>query len=876
VARLAEAAYGRLGEDGRAEARRIMLRLAGEGDVRTRVPLAELGDGAVLSALARDRLVTIGEGEAEVAHEALLREWPRLRAWLEEDAEGRRLQRHLTQAARDWNGDPSELYRGARLAAALEWADTHGPDLSDRERDFLAAGRAASERAQRRLRVMLAGVAFLLILAVIAGTVALDQRGNARAEATAAAAQRLGAQSLAEYDLDRSLLLARQGVALDDSPQTRGYLLAALLRSPAAIGVLRGDGDAVTSLDLSPDERTLAFIDTDGTVTFVDRRTRQPAGPPATVSGQEPCIIAARLPLDHLKFSPDGSRLAVGGCASVLIDAHTHRVLARLRVPDGFIYALRFSPDGRTLFAVIGNGVGTAVRRFDAWTGRPLGREQLVVGHGLATLMLTRDGRRAVTTSESGPTVIRDARSLRPLRRLPIGAATAALSPDDRTMLVGGGDGSVGFLDLVTGKLRTASGRHDGAVVAATFTADGASAITAGQDDRIIVWDVVHVAAGETLAGHAGAIKRLAVSRDRRTLYSAGLDGKVIIWDLAGTHRLGRPFDLGTGNPGETPRYALSSDGGILAAGHRDGTVTLIDARTLARSPPFAVVRTGPVEGMGFVPHSKLLVVGDDTGVVALVDADRRHVLWRRRAHRDRVYTPSFSADGRLMATGSNDSDVRLWRLPSGRLPGRPLHFLFVGDVSLSPDGRTLAVTAGIDRHDLDKGSVEIIDTATHRHVASLPGTATVTDLARFTPDGRFVVGGSWKGWARLWSTKTWKPASRPFTGQAGRVEWESTSPDSHTLAVGGPEGTIRLWDLRTQQPLGAPLPALPNHYALPQFSPDGNSLFAITDAGRAYRWDMRPAAWAQHACDVAGRTLTRAEWEAVLPGRPYAPACTR
>src|SRR4051794_13034594 len=257
VARLAEAAYERLGDDGRSEARRIFLRLAGEGDVRTRVPLAELGDGAVLSALARDRLVTVGEGEAEVAHEALLREWPRLRAWLEEDAEGRRLHRHLTHAARDWDGDASELYRGPRLAAALEWAGAHGPDLSARERSFLAAGRAASERAQRRLRLVLGGVGTLLVLAVIAGAVALDQRGRAREEAVAADAQRLGAQALTAGDLDRALLLARQGVALDDSLQTRGNLLAALLKSPAAIGVRRGDGDGLTSLTLSPDGRTL-------------------------------------------------------------------------------------------------------------------------------------------------------------------------------------------------------------------------------------------------------------------------------------------------------------------------------------------------------------------------------------------------------------------------------------------------------------------------------------------------------------------------------------------------------------------------------------------------------------------------------------------
>ena len=126
---------------------------------------------------------------------------------------------------------------------------------------------------------MLAGVASLLVIAVIAGLVALDQRGNARAEATAAAAQRLGAQALAEDDLDRALLLARQGVALHDSPQTRSSLLAALLKSPAAIGVLRGDGDSLAGVALSPDDRTLAVIDNDGTLRLVDTANAASGGP---------------------------------------------------------------------------------------------------------------------------------------------------------------------------------------------------------------------------------------------------------------------------------------------------------------------------------------------------------------------------------------------------------------------------------------------------------------------------------------------------------------------------------------------------------------------------------------------------------------------
>ena len=99
-------------------------------------------------------------------------------------------------------------------------------------------------------------------------------------------------------------------------------------------------------------------------------------------------------------------------------------------------------------------------------------------------------------------------------------------------------------------------------------------------------------------------------------------------------------------------------------------------------------------------------------------------------------------------------------------------------------------------------------------------------------------------------------------------------SPDSRTLAAGGDDGAIRLFDLPSQRPLGTPLTAAPNQLAAPLFTRDGAYLLAITDAGIAYRWDVRPSSWARHACAVAGRSLTRAEWGEELPDRDYAPAC--
>jgi hypothetical protein len=140
VARLAERAWQQLDPDEQVAARRILLRLAGPGEgeavVRRRVPLDEVSPSGderarqVLDVLADHRLLTKGADSVEVAHEALLREWPRLRDWLEEDIQGRVLHRRLITAAREWQQsgrDPGELYRGARLTGALTGPATTTP-----------------------------------------------------------------------------------------------------------------------------------------------------------------------------------------------------------------------------------------------------------------------------------------------------------------------------------------------------------------------------------------------------------------------------------------------------------------------------------------------------------------------------------------------------------------------------------------------------------------------------------------------------------------------------------------------------------------------------------------------------------------------------
>ena len=150
--------------------------------------------------------------------------------------------------------EPSEALSLGPRPASLEWADSTGDDagLSRLEREFLEESRTAFARANRRLRLLLALAVLLLVAALVAGAIALAARGSARQQATAAIAQQLGAQALVEPRLDRALLLAREGVNLDDSVATRSNLLAALLRSQEALAVLRAGGARVLDDALQP------------------------------------------------------------------------------------------------------------------------------------------------------------------------------------------------------------------------------------------------------------------------------------------------------------------------------------------------------------------------------------------------------------------------------------------------------------------------------------------------------------------------------------------------------------------------------------------------------------------------------------------------
>ena len=252
VARSAEQLYDSLPAEQRPLLRSVLMRLVADDRWRPGAmpglhpkSARRLETARVVTLLVRSRLVTFEADTFELAHEALARAWPRLRSWLEEDAAGQRIMRHLSTAASGWESLgclDSELYRGARLDTALEWRAASDPDLTTVERSFLESSveHAASEsheltararrdaQQNRRLRALLVGVAVLLVMSLAMGLLALLGRQDARQQRDAARSEQARAELSSRTAFARQLASAAAANLTVDAERSILLALAAI------------------------------------------------------------------------------------------------------------------------------------------------------------------------------------------------------------------------------------------------------------------------------------------------------------------------------------------------------------------------------------------------------------------------------------------------------------------------------------------------------------------------------------------------------------------------------------------------------------------------------------------------------------------------
>jgi WD40 repeat protein len=793
----------------------------------------------------------------------------------------------LTDAAARWDAggrDPGELYRGARLATALEWSEGagKGAGVNRLEQEFLRESRAVSVRTTRRLRILLATAVALLVAAVAAATVALSARGTARRQETAAVAQRLGAQALVEPQLDRALLLAREGVALDDSEATRSNLLATLLRSPAALAVLHGHDDQVLDEALARDGSLLVVRGNDGTVSVAGTRAFRQLGRTVRTHREESYCGAIVRPVRAVAISPDEQTIAVGAYDGFhptlqLVGARRHVEQALVHVAShGATTDVAYAPDGRTI--VVGETVHChasppperlVLRR--ASDGSIVRRSPVIPGGRLVGF--TPDGRFVLATSGETASYLLDVRTFARVRTFRLSGA-GAVSPAGAVAAFGQDDGSVKLLDLRTGAVRPTDRRAPGKVLGVAFSRDGKVLATTSDDGSVDIWDVPTATLRESLSGHTGAAVGPVFSPDGSTLYTASHDGGVIAWDVRGTRRLGRPFRF-AGHPvggaaplgpgGGAGAVSVSPDSSLFVTSPGPNRVTLWRARDLS---VVAELR-GPcsfVESLAFSHDGRLVAAAGD---------GRETVVWNVRTRRRvAVLGPApkanigvaFSADDRLVGTAGEDGGIRLYDVRSSRRVATLRHGRStLQDLDVSSDGRYVAA-AGL-------GERIFVWNVRTRTLARTIDHGHLIFAIRFSPDGKRIATGDDKGSVDFWDVATGRGVGRELRGQNGAVISVTYTPDGTEVMTTSSDGKVRLIDVATGKLVGAPLPGA-DAPGWGTVFPDGKQIVAAFWDGKGVVWNVDPHAWAAQACRIARRSLTRAEWRDFLPRRPYRRVC--
>ena len=849
IAETAEAVFiDQFTNEQRSIARKIFLRLTELGDetsaadTRRRATFNELilkpeeaaTTHAVLKALADARLIVTSEDSAEVAHEALIREWPTLRGWLEENREGLRLHRQLTEAAQEWNAmnrSPDILYRGARLAQAREWAATHKDEMNALEHEFLSASIEASEREvaeresqrQRELEaaqklaetqsraakqlhkraIYLTG-AFIIALtmaftALFFGERARQSAVEAQTARRIAISHELAAASLSNLNVDpeRSILLALQAVAttydVDKTaqPQAEDTLHRAVISSRALLTLAGGHTLALVAAEYSPDGARIATGGQDGIAKIWDADagkellTLQDTGPDNAVN--------------MLAYSPDGARVATAnddGTVKVW-DTITGRAVMTLTAGDTWIDGVAYSPDGTRLVSSSGDGV---VKMWDAVSGMELH----MLRNGGHSGQFSPDGKRFATAGDDNVVIIRDVASGNELIKLSGHTASIwkmTFSPDGARVATVSDDGTARVWNVSTA-LNTGSAtgeqelllNHSSFVASVAFSPDGKRLATGGGDGTARVWDATSGKELIALFGHTSAIFDISFSPDGTRLATGGWDATAKVWDLTPSHEF---LTFTATDPGgwiSTVTY--SPDGKRLATTSDDNAAKVWDASSGKQLLTLSG-HAANVNAVIFSPDgTKLATVSDDT-TAKIWDAATGRELLTLKGHSARVVKEAFNADGTRLATASHDNTARVWDALTGKelltLSG---HTNRVDVIAFSPDGNRIATASR------DKMSI-LWDASSGHQLFTITTPQRPPSAIAFSPDGRKLVVAFGNGTFRVFVVNPDASQAKELfdiAGHAGLIEAVTFSPDGKRFATASDDNTVNMWDAATGQ----------------------------------------------------------------------------
>jgi DNA-binding SARP family transcriptional activator/WD40 repeat protein/serine/threonine protein kinase len=897
IGRKAEEVYLGLDHGQRDAVREVFLRLVtveedGE-DTRRRVRVGEVSrlgiDGAdpqgVLDAFGRVRLLTYDHDPVtrgptvEVAHEALIVEWPRLRGWIDAVRDDLLTRRRITASVQEWEDgsrDPSFLLRGARLESAERFESSSGLSLTDEERAYVATSRQAADaehaRSRRRRHRTLAALSGALVVTLVLSGIAVTQRGLATEQAELTRARHLASEALRAIDADpeRGILLALEALDAHRDPQQRPL--------PEAVSALQTTLQAsrvehhlpqsgYLSVAFSPDGRFVA-TDSLGEPTADTLEQGSTVHVIDAVVGDEVASVNGAGRIGHLAFSPDGSTLAVayldtdGVPAVETFATDTWRRLGGYEGAGGDYQSVRFTHDDRYLVAgggqLIAWEVATgqvtaeidAAAAFDVVPGTTMAA---VTGDAEVRFVDIRDGEIVETLATPGIT-----------------ADHLAVHPDgERVAVRSFADRVVEIWDRGSGDRLTAISNPSPLEI--RWSPDGDRLAHSANDGTVWLVDPDGGTDELVLRGHSDGVTGIAFAPDGHRLATTSWANETRIWDLTdhGPAELGNPRVL----EGYPSALAPAADGSQLAtAVHLPGERVRIDL--LGRAQAGRTI----VDGLTGPAHHFVRIAQDLTAAAGLDDDHRGHVFSLATGRSRLALPPCLSpraissdgsrlvVDGRLLCTEIEGS-FQVLNPPPGAvlrsgvldahtgetlydLEHRVVSWADLGRVG-TPAERYAALLVGfrrIELHDLDTGQLV--------GEYERPPEAFLT--AWFSDDGRYLAFGTQSGRVTVFDVL----AAGPDVPLEDTILWSFEEPaggavtrtviDRGRLATISMAGYVRVYDLADRRLLVDIEVEVDSPPSL-AFIPDGSALI-YTDGPSLRRLELDPA----QLVELAQSRLTR------------------
>lgn len=847
LAKRADNLYCEFKPDGQEAIRQMFLRLVtpGEGSeiTRRRVPRSELmalvADNElideIIDTFVAYRLFSLDNDPithsptVEVAHEAILREWERLRLWLEESRNEIILQRQLNRAAQEWNGsarDTSFLLRGARLGQFEIWVASTGLALTQQEREFVQASianriteqatekerQAREVRLENRSRNFLRSLVLVLLLATIGAFIlsafAINQSNTANRNAAVSQSLALASAAqaaLIEGNTDQALALSVVSNQIDAPPAFAQRLLYQSAFAPGTIRRIPSTTQWCWMIDVSADEQTVLSGDGNGGIILSDLATGQPIHRFEGGHTEEASAI----------FMPDGQRILSAGYDDrmVLWDITSGQIIRSYENPHGDINGLDVSPDGR--MAATGTGGGIPII-WDIESGEMLHQ---LVGHDTSLqvqgVAFSRDGRTLLSGSEDTTMILWDVETGELLHRFEghtNGVFSVRFSPDGHSVLSTSLDNTMILWDITTGQIIHHFIGHTNWVFDARFTPDGTRILSASRDGTLILWDVATGNILHTYGGEAGMALSVKLLANGMQAISSHNTGYLRVWQLDSQNVVRQFRETAQSVDNEALDDTLNSDGDLVALS-RDGrwaaapgsgvdaaAVLLWDVETGELVRRFTG-HEGNVTSIMFSPDQSQLISASWDNTLILWNVARGEQIHRFIGHTGAVFDVAFSPDGNLLISGSEDRTMILWDVATATVLRRFEGFTdSVNTVAFSPDERSIVAGMGTIRYvagNYADSDLHLFDVASGAETRRFEGhTAPVTVIA-FSSDGSTILSGSTDASVRLWDVASGQEIRR-FNGQTTAIWSIGYSLDGKYIAAGSQDGTVMVWDSRT------------------------------------------------------------------------------